>query len=68
MVGEVVKSKIGELEEEVRAGCPRRMRKELTGVVKRVLRNKSFLERFQYWCEWNMYSDQLIIVIVEKIP
>ena len=32
--GAVVKSKIGELEEEVRAGNSRRMRKELTGVVK----------------------------------
>ena len=33
VVGTVVKSKIGELEEEVRAGSSRSMRKELTGVV-----------------------------------
>ena len=33
MVGAVVKAKIGELEEEVRAGSLRRKRKELTGVV-----------------------------------
>ena len=33
VVGIVVKAKIGELEEEVRVGSSRRMRKELTGVV-----------------------------------
>ena len=44
--GTVVKSKIGELEEEVRSGSSRRMRKELTGVVQGVSGNKKFLERF----------------------
>ena len=34
MVGTVVKAEIGELEEEVRVGSTRRMRMELTGVVK----------------------------------
>ena len=34
--GTVVKAKIGELEEEVRAGNSRRMRKEFTGVVQGV--------------------------------
>ena len=34
VVGTVVKAKIGELEEEVRVGSARRMRKDLTGVVK----------------------------------
>ena len=33
VVGTAVKAKIGELEEEVRVGSTRRMRKELTGVV-----------------------------------
>ena len=47
MVGTVVKAKIGELEEEVRAGSPRRMRKDLTGVVKGVSGKKRFLVRFQ---------------------
>ena len=36
MVGTVVKDKIGELEEEVRAGISRRTRKDLTGVVSQV--------------------------------
>ena len=36
VVGTVVKSKIGDLEEEVRAGNSRRMRKEFTGVVQGV--------------------------------
>ena len=34
MEGKVLKANIGELEEEVRAGDSRMMRKELTGVVK----------------------------------
>ena len=37
VVGTVVKSKIGELEEEVRIRSSRRMRKELTGVVQAIL-------------------------------
>ena len=46
MVGPVVKSKIGDLEEEIRAGCLRIMRKDMTGVVQRVLEKKRFLVRF----------------------
>ena len=37
MVGTAVKAKIGELEEEVRVGSTRRMRKELTGVPTTIL-------------------------------
>ena len=47
MVGTVVKSKIGELEEEVRAGSSRRTRKDLTGVVQGVSGRRRFLVRFQ---------------------
>ena len=36
VVGTVVKEKIGELEDEVRVGSSRRMRKELTDVVQGV--------------------------------
>ena len=46
LVGTVVKAKIGELDEEVRAGSSRRMRKELTGVVQGVSGRKRFLVRF----------------------
>ena len=68
MVGAVVKSKICELEEEVRAGSPRRMRKELTGVVKGVLGRRRFFGRFQNSCKKNLSSNQLILVIEENIP
>ena len=68
MVGTVVKSKIGELEEEVRAGSSRRMRKELTGVVQGVSDEKRSLVRFHDLCENNLSSNQLNILIVEKIP
>ena len=46
MVGTVVKAKIGELEDEVRVGSSRRMRKELTGVVQGFSRRRRFLVRF----------------------
>ena len=68
MVGTVVKAKIGELEEEVRAGNSIIMRKQLTGVVQGVLFRRRFLVRFQNGCENNMSSNQLTVVIVEKIP
>ena len=68
MEGTVVKSKIGELEEEVRAGNSRRTRKELTGVVQGVLGRRRFLVMFQNVCKKNMFLNQLTVVIVEKIP
>ena len=68
VVGSVVKSKIGELEEEVRVGSSRRIRKELNGVVEGFLRKKRFLLSFKDWCKKNLSSNQLTIVIVEKIP
>ena len=68
MEGTVVKAKIGELEEEVRAGNSRRMRKELTGVVQGVSGRMRFLVRFQNGCKKNLSSNQLTVVIVEKIP
>ena len=53
-MGMVVKSKIGELEEEVSKGSYRRMRKELTDVMKGVSGKNRFLVRFQDGCENNM--------------
>ena len=50
VVGTVVKAKIDELEEEVRVGSSRRMRKELTCVVQGVSGRRSFLVRFQNGC------------------
>ena len=48
VVGTVVKEKIGELEEEVRARFPRKMKKELTILVQGISGKKMFLVRFQY--------------------
>ena len=50
-MGTVVKSKIGDLEEEVRAVNLRRMRKDLTGVVQGVSGRRRFLVRFQDGCK-----------------
>ena len=68
MQGAVVKANIGELEEEVRAGNSRRMRKGLTGVVQGISGRRRFLVRFQNGCENNLSSNQLTVVIVDKIP
>ena len=65
--GTVVKSRIGELEEEVRAGNSISMRKELNCVVKGVSGGRRFLARFQNWCKKNLSSNQLTVVIVENI-
>ena len=67
MEGTVVKTKIGELEEEVRASNSRRMRKELIDVVQVVLVRRRLLVRFQNGCEKNLSSNQLTIAIVDKI-
>ena len=67
MVGEVIKTNIGELEEEVKEGCSRMMRKELTGLLQLITGKKRFLERFQDRCKNNLSSNQLTIGIAEKI-
>ena len=54
MEGAVVKAKIGELEEEVRAGNSIMMRKEFTGVVQDFLAGRRYLVRFQNRCKNNM--------------
>ena len=56
------------MKEEVRACSLRIMSKELTDVVQGVLRRRRFLVRFQNGCQNNMSSNQLTVVIVEKIP
>ena len=67
MVGTAVKAEICELEEEVRVGCSRRMRKELTGVVQGVLGRRKFLVRYHNGRKKNLSSNQLTVVLVDNI-
>ena len=67
MVGTVVKAKIGELEEEVKVGSSRRMRKELTGAVQVVSGKRGFLVRFHDGCEKNLSLNQLTVVVAHEI-
>ena len=67
MVGTVVKAKIRELEEEVRVGSTRRIRKELTGVVQAISGKRRFLVRFHDGCKNNMSSNQLTVVAAHEI-
>ena len=50
-MGEVVKAKVGELEEEAREVFLRQPRKYLTGVIHGVSGKKRFLARFHDGCE-----------------
>ena len=68
MVGAVNKANISELEEEVRSGFTRRVRKKLTGVVQGVSGKKRFLVRFQDGYKKDMTSNQLTVVILDNIP
>ena len=67
MVGKVVKAKIGELEEEVRVGSERRMRKELTGVVQAISGKRRFLVMFHNGCEKNLSANQITVVAAHEI-
>ena len=58
----MVKSKVGELEDEVREVFSSRLRKELTGVVQGVSGKRRFLVRFQDGCENDKTLNQLTIV------
>ena len=64
MLGAVVKAKIGELEEEVRAGSSRRTKNELTGVVQGVSGRRRFLVRFHNRCENNLSYNKMTVMIV----
>ena len=67
LVGTVLKAKIGELEEEVRADSSRRTRKELTGVVQGVSGRRRFLVRFHNGCKKNLSLNQLTVVTAHNI-
>ena len=68
LVGAVVEEKVGELEEEVREGFYKWLRKDLTGVVPGVSGKRRFLARFQYWREKDLTLNQLTVMTVYKIP
>ena len=68
MVGEVVKVKIGDLEDELREIFYRRPRKELNDVVEAVSSKRRFLERFQDGCDKNMTSNKITVLTLYIIP
>ena len=68
MVGDVVKAKLGELEDEVREGLYSRMSKELNSVVKGVYGKSMLLVRFKYGVENDMDSNKLIIMKLYQRP
>ena len=51
IVGAVVKSKVCDLEKEIREVFLRRLRKEMTGVVQEVVGKRRYLVRFRYGLE-----------------
>ena len=47
MVGKVVKAKVGEMEEDLREGFLRRLKKDMSGAVQEVVGKRNYLFRFQ---------------------
>ena len=68
LMGTVVKAKVCDLEEELREGFLRRLRKEFTGVVQGVSGKKRFLAIFKGRCENDITWNQFTIMKVEKTP
>ena len=66
MVGAVMKSKVGELEEGIREGFSRRLRKAITGVVQEVVGNIMYLVRLQDGLEKEMFSNHLTFLVVRS--
>ena len=59
MVGTVVMEKVGGLEEEIREGFSRQLKKELTGTMGRVVCQKRYLLRFEDGSEKELRSNYL---------
>ena len=66
MVGTVVKAKVGELEEDIREGFLRKLRKLMSGVVREVVMKCRYSVRFHDRLEKEMSSKQLNIVVVRS--
>ena len=66
MVGTVVKAKVGDLEEDIRKGFLRRLRKEMTDVVQEFWGKRRYSVRFWDELEKDMSSNQLTIVFVRS--
>ena len=64
----MVKSKVGELEEEGWAEFSRRLRKELNSLVQLVSWKRSFLVRFKDVREKYLTLNKLSLVTLDKIP
>ena len=68
MLGTVVKGKVGELEEGIREGFVRRLRKEVIGVVGRVVGPRRYLMRFEDGFKKEPSLNKLTVVTKERIP
>ena len=66
MVGVVVKSKVDDLEEDIRMGFLGRLRKEITGVVQEVVGKRKYLVRGKYGLEKDMLLNHITIVLVRS--
>ena len=64
MLGTVVKANVGELEEEIREGFPRRLRKYMNGLVQEVVGKRRYSVRLQDRLEKDISSNNLTIVVV----
>ena len=56
MVGMVLNSKVGDLEEDIREGCPRRLNKDMSVVMQEVVGKRSYFLSFQDWGEEDIFQ------------
>ena len=63
MVEEVVKAKVGEMEEEIRERFLRRLMKEMTGVVQEVVGRRRYLVMLHNGLEKDMLLNQIIVMV-----
>ena len=61
-----MKSKIGEMEEEIREVFSRILRKKMTGVVQEVVGKRRYLVMLQYGLDKDILSNQLTVVVVSS--
>ena len=56
MAGTVVKGKVGEMEEDIRKGFLRRLRKDMIGLLQEVVETRRYLVRFQDGSEKEIFQ------------
>ena len=66
MVGTFVKAKVGVMEEDIKEGFLRRLRKDMNGVVHEVFGKKRYLVRLHNGLDKEILLKQITVVVVRS--